>query len=227
MLKIRPRIQLSYTSFLEKKGGVTPEYRQHCSKWLRCYLGFCHKYQFDRLSPKNLGPFIRKLAQKKQTVEPQQQARKAIGFFRELVTTPEMLKLGNKSPSKESNTMLEAKGGVQAGATAASPSPPRSVEGPAQTEQANEQRIPASGPGARQKSSISGSTQLAPTGGMGWPAAWLHPPIPVNTVPPIHISESGAVPVENPAPGGGSCTHNFTSLRIALGTQYLVMNEPS
>ncbi|MBW1997789.1 MAG: phage integrase N-terminal SAM-like domain-containing protein [Deltaproteobacteria bacterium] len=91
MLKIPTSIQLQYQSFLKKK-GIPHRYQQHYLKWLRYYLDFCYKYQLDRLSNRSLGPFLRKLAEKKQMVEQQQQARKAIGFFHELMTTPGMRK---------------------------------------------------------------------------------------------------------------------------------------
>ena len=77
MLKIPPAIQLQYESFLANR-EVPPKDRHVYLKWLRYYLDFCHKYQFDRMSHNSLGPFLRKLAEKKQTAQQQQQARKAI-----------------------------------------------------------------------------------------------------------------------------------------------------
>ena len=53
-------------------------------KWLRYYLDFCVKYQFELLSKKSLSHFIQKLRQKKQSDQQQRQASDAISVFYEL-----------------------------------------------------------------------------------------------------------------------------------------------
>ena len=57
MLKILPGIESSYKTILERN-SVALKYRPHYLKWLRYYLDFCRKYQFDRVSSESLEPFI-------------------------------------------------------------------------------------------------------------------------------------------------------------------------
>ena len=80
MLKIPTGIESSYKAFLEKN-GVALKYRHHYLKWLRYYLDFCRKYQFDSVSTDSVEPFIQKLTQKRQTDQQRQQARQAVRFF--------------------------------------------------------------------------------------------------------------------------------------------------
>jgi len=53
-------------------------------KWLRYYLDFCHKYKFNPLEKESLPRFLKKLKEKKQTEQQQNQARHAISIFQEL-----------------------------------------------------------------------------------------------------------------------------------------------
>ena len=87
MLKIPPHVEAVYKSILEKN-GVALKSRSFYLKWLRYYLDFCEKYQFDRQSSDSLMPFIKKLSQKKQTAQQQQQARQAVRFFHLLSRLP-------------------------------------------------------------------------------------------------------------------------------------------
>ncbi len=167
MLKIPPDIQLSYKSFLEEK-GVPLEYRQHHLKWLRYYLDFCHKYHFDRRSPKSLGPFLQKLAQKRQTVQQQQQARKAIELFHDLGTQQEGLKRGNKAFAKQSNTAKEGKGVVRGKNIGTS-----SIDS-SKTGQANGSTISASESSYRRRYSRLRAT-VTPAGHYPLPAAKTRP----------------------------------------------------
>jgi hypothetical protein len=54
-------------------------------KWLRYYLGFCHKYHVPHAHGDSLVPFLNKLQEKKQTKAQQQQASQAIAMYDELI----------------------------------------------------------------------------------------------------------------------------------------------
>jgi integron integrase len=53
-------------------------------KWLRYYLDFCEKYDFPDANKESLAPFLRKLKEKNQTKEQQQQAMDAIALYFDL-----------------------------------------------------------------------------------------------------------------------------------------------
>ena len=53
-------------------------------KWLRYYLDFCEKYDFRDAKIESLAPFLRKLKEKNQTKEQQQQAMDAVELYFDL-----------------------------------------------------------------------------------------------------------------------------------------------
>src|SRR6266446_4676712 len=61
------------------EGARVPELqRPGYRKWLRFYIDFCHKYGHSPTSASSLGPFLSKLASKKQSVENRNQAALAV-----------------------------------------------------------------------------------------------------------------------------------------------------
>ena len=55
--------------------------RKYYLKWLRHYLDFCHKYDFQNSNSESLHRFIGKLRSKKQNITQQEQATNAIHLF--------------------------------------------------------------------------------------------------------------------------------------------------
>lgn len=72
-----------------------PYYR----KWLRYYLDFCQKYHFDPSDTKSLHAFLKKLDQKKQSVQQQKQASDAILLYHELKAGKTRTPAKPKAPS--------------------------------------------------------------------------------------------------------------------------------
>src|SRR6266478_1239270 len=61
------------------EGARIPELqRPGYRKWLRFYIDFCHTYGHSPTSASSLGPFLSKLASKKQSVENRNQAALAV-----------------------------------------------------------------------------------------------------------------------------------------------------
>ncbi|MBW2168464.1 MAG: hypothetical protein JRG69_04230 [Deltaproteobacteria bacterium] len=79
MLKIPTGIESSYKAFLEKN-GVALKYRHHYLKWLRYYLDFCRKYQFESVSTDSVEPFIQKLTQKGKQINSGNRPARLSGF---------------------------------------------------------------------------------------------------------------------------------------------------
>ena len=50
-------------------------------KWLRYYLDFCHKYQFEKYSSTSLPRYVEKLKSKRQNLDQQNQANRSIKLF--------------------------------------------------------------------------------------------------------------------------------------------------
>src|SRR5271167_3843811 len=63
------------------RARVPATQRPDYCKWLRFYLGFCHKYGHSPAAPTSLGPFLTKLASKGQSVAQRSQASVAIRLF--------------------------------------------------------------------------------------------------------------------------------------------------
>ena len=80
--QIPAQIQNRFKALLVKK-AVPERYHFHYVKWLRYYLDFCHKYDFKQSDKENLAHFIKKLREKKQTEQQQEQASDAISIYYE------------------------------------------------------------------------------------------------------------------------------------------------
>jgi len=70
---------------LLKASGLPANSHQNYKKWLRFYLDFCDKYNFNQESNDSLPSFIKKLIEKKQNKEQQGQAFHSIKLFYQLL----------------------------------------------------------------------------------------------------------------------------------------------
>ena len=84
MIQIKPELKSKYILILNKNGIPEKEHGYYF-KWLRYYLDFCHKYNFNRDDSKSLLRFIEKLDSKKQNKNQQQQATNAVILFYSLI----------------------------------------------------------------------------------------------------------------------------------------------
>lgn len=87
MKNIPPELANQYKTLLNEN-GIPDKYQHHCLKWLRYYLDFCHKYQFDDLNPRSLPHFIEKLKEKNQSEIIQKQAHSAVRIFYDSIISP-------------------------------------------------------------------------------------------------------------------------------------------
>jgi hypothetical protein len=67
--------------------SVPTDQRADYLKWLRYYLDFCLKYRHAPRDHESLGPFLRKLAEKRQSPERQQRAAASIALYYDLMKT--------------------------------------------------------------------------------------------------------------------------------------------
>ena len=72
MRKLPAELLSSYNFLLVSK-NIPEGYHAHYLKWLRYYLDFCNKYQFNESNPKSLPDFIGKLKEKRQSAAQQKQ----------------------------------------------------------------------------------------------------------------------------------------------------------
>ncbi len=80
MYSLPDDINQNFTQILIAKKLSKPD-RYFCTKWLRYYWDFCHKYHHNPFVPTSLPLFLGKLQDKKQSVQQQHQAEFAIGLF--------------------------------------------------------------------------------------------------------------------------------------------------
>jgi integron integrase len=80
MIKIKADLLNKYNAVLQKNGILQKDQRFYL-KWLRFYLDFCHKYDFDQSDTGSLPQFINKLRSKNQKKVQQQQATNAVQLF--------------------------------------------------------------------------------------------------------------------------------------------------
>lgn len=95
MLAIPSALQSKFDEQLQIR-AISSALHNPYRKWLRYYLDFCRKYRFPPRQEKSLSPFIRKLQEKQQPKEQQEQAAEAIKLYYDILR--EMGKLG-KVPS--------------------------------------------------------------------------------------------------------------------------------
>ena len=80
MIQIENKLLIRYNRALSRNNIPVNEKRYYV-KWLRYYLGFCHKYRINHFDEKSVSEFIEKLWSKKQNEPQRQQAKKAIGVY--------------------------------------------------------------------------------------------------------------------------------------------------
>jgi integron integrase len=87
MEKIPAALAHRYKTLLNEK-EIPDRYHHQFLKWLRYYLDFCRKYQFDDAIPSSLPHFIKKLIAKRQTEASQRQALSAIQLYYTILQSP-------------------------------------------------------------------------------------------------------------------------------------------
>jgi integron integrase len=98
MIQISPQLYSQYTAFIGQK-GVQPSTQQYYLKWLRYYLDFCHKYNFQHDVKESLAAFVGKLREKKQSEKQRKQAYHAISLYGEM-----LLHFKRKTPNQPSRS---------------------------------------------------------------------------------------------------------------------------
>jgi len=86
MQPIPPKIKSDFDALLIAK-QINERYYFYYRKWLKYYLDFCQKYHFQHEDRKSLNHFIRKLKDKRQSEQQQQQAINAIAIYYETLPT--------------------------------------------------------------------------------------------------------------------------------------------
>ncbi|KHE92207.1 MAG: integron integrase [Candidatus Scalindua rubra] len=90
MISIPSEISVRFNSVLAKN-RVPGDLQNHYRKWLRYYLDFCRKYNFQGIQPESLRNFLKKLGEKRQTREQQKQASQAISLYYTIASTGTVL----------------------------------------------------------------------------------------------------------------------------------------
>ncbi|MCP3890100.1 MAG: integron integrase [Desulfobulbaceae bacterium] len=80
MLQIPAQLTNQFTTYIDQQGIPSGQHRYYL-KWMRYYLDFCYKYQFDRGTDMSLSAFLKKLDQKKQPGQLQTQAEQAVRLY--------------------------------------------------------------------------------------------------------------------------------------------------
>ena len=84
MLPIPPQLQAEFENRLRRR-SVPKENHGLYKKWLRYYLDFCEKYNLPVRQKDSLPGFLRKLQEKRQTTDQQEQAASAIALLFEIL----------------------------------------------------------------------------------------------------------------------------------------------
>ena len=85
MLKIPPVILGPFERLLDVHSVPESDYPNY-KKWLRYYLDFCHKYNFDKADKGSSDLFINKLQEKKQSEQNRAQAKTAVSIYYNIET---------------------------------------------------------------------------------------------------------------------------------------------
>ncbi len=80
MQKLPDELSRKYTQILLDRQLSKPD-QYFCTKWLKYYWDFCHKYHHSPFASSSLPLFLDKLQEKKQSVQQQNQAKFAIGLL--------------------------------------------------------------------------------------------------------------------------------------------------
>ena len=84
MIPIPASFISQYVQFIAGR-NVQPGRQQYYVKWLRYYLDFCHKYNFQHNATEDIAAFIEKLREKKQSDKQRAQAHHAISLYRDML----------------------------------------------------------------------------------------------------------------------------------------------
>lgn len=85
MQKLPDELSQNFTRILIDRKLPKPD-QYFCTKWLRYYWDFCHKYHHNPFVSTSLPLFLGKLQEKKQSVQQQNQAKFAIGLLYDMNT---------------------------------------------------------------------------------------------------------------------------------------------
>ena len=107
MRQLPDDLNQSFSQMLISKSLRKPE-QYFCSKWLRYYWDFCHKYHHNPFLPESLPLFLAKLQEKKQTEQQQNQARFAIHILYEMNSLA--LDQQNSIPENSHSSLIQKKG---------------------------------------------------------------------------------------------------------------------
>ena len=108
MIQIEPILLKNYSAILNK--NKMPENEQYSFiKWLRYYLDFCHKYDFEKTGPNSLPRFIEKLRSKKQNSSQQRQAFNAVQLFYSISRSQASPESFNQAPVVTESEMVVVK----------------------------------------------------------------------------------------------------------------------
>jgi site-specific recombinase XerD len=80
LLQIPAQLTNQFTTYIGQQGIPSGQHNYYL-KWMRYYLDFCYKYQFDQGTDMSLSAFLKKLDQKKQPVQLQKQAEQAVRLY--------------------------------------------------------------------------------------------------------------------------------------------------
>ncbi|MBN1931862.1 MAG: hypothetical protein JW786_09670 [Desulfobacterales bacterium] len=86
MLSIPPALMRSYDLLLNRK-GINNNHQPHYKKWLRYYLDFCNKYEYNPKDIRSFPAFNDKLKNKKQPESLRKQAYFTVSLYYEITTS--------------------------------------------------------------------------------------------------------------------------------------------
>lgn len=89
MRPIPPIVENQFKQLIQRNSIPVNQHRFFL-KWLRFYLDFCHKYEFDKESLDSLNPFIEKLNAKRQPPSLRQQAANAVKLYYSMLQQSEL-----------------------------------------------------------------------------------------------------------------------------------------
>lgn len=80
MLQIPAQLTDQFTTYIGQQGIPAGQHRYYL-KWMRYYLDFCHKYHIEQGTDMSLSAFLKKLNEKKQPAQLQNQATQSVQLF--------------------------------------------------------------------------------------------------------------------------------------------------
>jgi len=106
MLQIPAQIASQFRTYIGQQ-GIPASQHGYYLKWMRYYLDFCHKYHFEQGTDTSLSAFLKKLGEKKQSVQLQKQAEQAVRlYFAWVRSSKKQQDFRNKNNTLRSTTIL-------------------------------------------------------------------------------------------------------------------------